>query len=135
LAGTGDKGRIYSISSPNHWELLQNTGDGSQVAALLPDTSGSKACFCRGEPSGKTLPARFFAGGKRHLHVQSFGRETKSLWGRLHPDGAKLEFSTRSGNTEKPEKNLERLVGPETVGRRNRRHQSLGAVFAVSCPI
>ena len=70
LAGTGDKGRIYSIADANHWKLLQKTGDGAQVSALLADAGKAKQYFRRHQPSGKTLPARFRAGDQRHLHVQ-----------------------------------------------------------------
>ena len=57
LAGTGDKGRIYYVSGPNHWKLLQKTSDGAQVSALLPDTAGVETILRRHQPSGEDLPA------------------------------------------------------------------------------
>jgi hypothetical protein len=116
LAGTGDKGRIYSISSPNHWELLQNTGDGSQVAALLPDTSGSKAGFAAASHPAKLYRLDFSLAESGTYTSKAFDAKQKSLWGRLHPDGAKLEFSTRSGNTEKPEKTWSDWSDPKPLG-------------------
>lgn len=109
LAGTGDKGRIYSIADPNHWKLLQKTSDGAQVAVLLPDSGGTKACLAATSHPAKLYRLDFSLAESGTYTSKAFDAKQKSLWGRLHPDGdvpagAKLEISTRSGNTEKPEK-------------------------------
>ena len=109
LAGTGDKGRIYSIADANHWKLLQKTSDGAQVAALLPASGESKEYFAATSHPAKLYRLDFALAESGTYTSKAFDAKQKSLWGRLHPDGdvpagAKLEFSTRSGNTEKPEK-------------------------------
>jgi len=109
LAGTGDKGRIYSIADANHWKLLQRTSDGAQVAALLPDTGEAKACLAATSHPAKLYRLDFSLAENGTYTSKAFDAKQKSQWGKLHPDGdvpagAKLEFSTRSGNTDKPEK-------------------------------
>jgi outer membrane protein assembly factor BamB len=109
LAGTGDQGRVYFVSSPNHWKLLQQTGDGTQVAALLPDTAESKQYFAATSHPAKLYRLDFSLAESGTYTSKAFDAKQKSLWGRMHPDGdvpggTKLEFSTRSGNTDKPEK-------------------------------
>jgi hypothetical protein len=109
LVGTGEKGRIYSVSDANHWKLLQKTSDGAQVAALLPDTAASKQCFAATSHPAKLYRLDFSLAASGAYTSKAFDAKQKSQWGRLHPDGdvpagTKLEFSTRSGNTDKPEK-------------------------------
>jgi len=121
LAGMGGKGRIYSISSPNHWKLLQNTDDGSQVSALLPDIGESKACLAATSHPAKIYRLGFLPAESGTYTSKAIDAKQKSLWGRLHPDGdvpagTKLEFSTRSGNTEKPEKTWSDWSEPEPFG-------------------
>lgn len=109
LAGTGEKGRIYSVADENHWRLLQKAGEGSQVAALLPDTAGSKQCFAATSHPARLYRLDFSLAESGNYTSKAFDSRQKSLWGRMHPAGdvpagTKLEFSTRSGNTDKPEK-------------------------------
>ena len=109
LVGTGDKGRIYSVADPNHWKLLQKTSDGSQVAALLPDTGESKVYFAATSHPAKIYRLDFSLAETGAYTSKAFDAKQKSQWGNLHPDGdapsgTQLEFSSRSGNTEKPEK-------------------------------
>ena len=109
LAGTGDKGRIYSISGPNHWKLLQKTSDGAQVSALLPDTAGSKQYYALTSHPGKLYRLDFTLATNGTYTSKALDAKQKSFWGKIHPDGdvpgsTRLEFSTRSGNTDKPEK-------------------------------
>ena len=109
LVGTGDKGRIYSITDANHWKLLQKTSDGSQVSALLPDTGESKQYFAATSHPAEIYRLDFSLAESGTYTSKAFDATQKSQWGKLHPDGdapdgTKLEFSTRSGNTAKPEK-------------------------------
>ncbi len=109
LVGTGDKGRIYSVSSPNHWKLLQKTTDGSRVSALLPDTAESKQYYAATSHPGWLCRLDFTLATNGIYTSKVFDAKQKSLWGKLRPDGdapagTRLEFSTRSGNTDKPEK-------------------------------
>jgi len=109
LVGTGDKGRIYSVTSPNHWQLLQKTSDGSQVSALLPDAANPKEYYALTSHPGKLYRLDFTLATSGTYRSKAFDAKQKSFWGKLHPagdvpDNGRLEFSTRSGNTEKPEK-------------------------------
>ena len=109
LVGTGEKGRIYSVADDNHWRLLQETSDGAQVAALLPDSSETKQCFAATSHPAKLYRLDFALAESGTYTSKVFDAKQKSLWGRAHPAGevpagTKLELSTRSGNTEKPEK-------------------------------
>jgi hypothetical protein len=121
LAGTGDKGRIYSISSPNHWKLLQKTSDGSQVSALLPDTAAAKQYYAATSHPGKIYRLNFTLATNGTYTSKAFDAKQKSFWGKIHPagdvpDGTGLEFSTRSGNTDKPEKTWSDWSKPEPLG-------------------
>ena len=109
LAGTGDKGRVYSIADANHWKLLQKTSDGAQVSALLADAGKAKQYFAATSHPGKLYRLDFALATNGTYTSRAFDAKQKSLWGRIHPAGeapagTTLEFSTRSGNTDKPEK-------------------------------
>ena len=122
LAGTGDKGRIYSISSPNHWKLLQKTSDGAQVSALLPDTATSKQYYAATSHPGKLYRLNFTLATNGTYTSKAFDAKQKSFWGKIHPDGdvpdgTGLEFSTRSGNTDKPEKTWSDWSKPAPLGQ------------------
>ncbi|HUB87940.1 MAG TPA: hypothetical protein VMB22_08620 [Verrucomicrobiae bacterium] len=120
LAGTGDKGRIYSISDANHWKLLQKTSDGSQVSVLLPAADGSKQYFAATSHPAEIYRLDFSLAESGTYTSPAFDARQKSLWGKLHPDGSaanntNLEFSTRSGNTAKPEKTWSDWSAPEPL--------------------
>ncbi len=109
LAGTGNKGRIYSIADPNHWTLLQKASNGAQVSVLLAGTGKSKDYFAATSHPSKIYRLDFLLADSGTYTAKEFDTKQKSQWGKLHPegdvpDGTKLEFSTRSGNTEKPQK-------------------------------
>jgi len=109
LVGTGDKGRIYSVTSPTHWKLLQRTSDGAQVSALLPDTAESKQYYAATSHPGWLCRLDFALATNGTFTSKAFDAKQKSLWGKIRaegdaPAGTRLEFSTRSGNTDKPEK-------------------------------
>jgi len=82
LAGTGDKGRIYSISSPNHWKLLQKTSDGSQVSALLPDTAAAKQYYAATSHPGKIYRLNFTLATNGTYTSKAFDAKQKSFWGK-----------------------------------------------------
>jgi hypothetical protein len=109
LVGTGDKGRIYRVSALHHWQLLQKTSDGAQVSALLPGIGESKQYYAATSHPGWLCRLDFALATNGTYTSKVFDAKQKSLWGRIHPEadvppGARLEFSTRSGNTDKPEK-------------------------------
>jgi hypothetical protein len=120
LAGTGNKGRIYSISDANHWKLWQETDDGAQVAALLPDARDSGGFYAATSQPANVYRLDLSLAGDGTWTSTAFDAKQKSLWGRLHPlgdapDGGQLKFSTRSGNTGKPEKTWSEWSEPKPL--------------------
>jgi hypothetical protein len=106
LAGTGNQGRIYSIADENHWKLVQDTGDGAQVAALLPDTRKADCFYAATSEPGNVYRLDLSLATDGTWTSAAFDAKQKSQWGRLHPlgdvpAGTKLELATRSGNTKK----------------------------------
>jgi hypothetical protein len=88
---------------------LQKTSDGSQVSALLPDAANPKEYYAFTSHPGKLYRLDFTLATNGTYTCKAFDAKQKSLWGRMHPAGdvptnTTLEFSTRSGNTDKPEK-------------------------------
>jgi hypothetical protein len=121
LVGTGEKGRIYSVADASHWRLLQKTSDGAQVSALLPDTAASKQCFAATSHPAKLYRLDFSLAESGTYTSKAFDAKQRSLWGRLHPSGevpagTQVEFSTRSGNTEKPETTWSDWSEPRPLG-------------------
>jgi hypothetical protein len=109
LVGTGDKGRLYSVSGPNRWKLLQKISDGAQISALLPDTAESKQCYAATSHPARLYRLDFTLATNGTFTSKAFDAKQKCVWGKIHPEGdapagTKLEFSTRGGNTDKPEK-------------------------------
>ena len=109
LVGTGDKGRIYSVSGRRRWKLLQKIGDGAQVSALVAGREEPEVYYAATSHPGKLYLLDFALAAEGTYTSKVFDAKQKSEWGKLHPDaevpeGSKLEFSSRSGNTEKPEK-------------------------------
>ena len=120
LAGTGDKGRIYSVADANHWKLLQTTSDGAQVAALLPDPGEAREYFAMTSHPAKFYRLDFALAESGTYTSKAFDAKQESQWGRLHPegdvpDGTRLEFSSRSGNTDKPEKTWSDWSAPKPL--------------------
>jgi sugar lactone lactonase YvrE len=121
LAGTGDKGRIYSISDANHWKLLQETSDGAQLAALWPDVREPARFYAATSHPAQIFRLDLSLAEKGTFTSKAFDAKQKSQWGKFHPlgevpTGAKLEISTRSGNTPKPEKTWSDWSKPEPLG-------------------
>jgi outer membrane protein assembly factor BamB len=109
MVGTGEKGRIYDITDANHWKLLQETGDGAQVAALFIDDRHADQVFAATSNPGNIYRLDLSLALNGTYTSATFDAKEDSQWGRLHPigdvpDGAKLEIMTRSGNTPKPQK-------------------------------
>jgi hypothetical protein len=97
---------IYSITDLNHWKLVQDTGDGAQVAALLLDTRKADCLYAATSEPANVYRLDLSLAAEGVWTSSAFDAKHKSQWGRLHPlgdtpGGTKLEFSTRSGNTKK----------------------------------
>lgn len=107
MAGTGEKGRIYSISDQTHWKLLQETAEGAQVAALLPDARHASRIYAATSNPGNIYRLNLSLAESGTYTSAPFDAKQKSQWGKLHPladvpADANLRVTTRSGNTPKP---------------------------------
>ncbi|HTV40137.1 MAG TPA: hypothetical protein VMF08_06165 [Candidatus Sulfotelmatobacter sp.] len=120
MAGTGEKGRIYSISDAHHWKLLQETSDGSLVAVLLPDTHHADRIFAATSNPGNIYRLDLSLAPSGTYTSTVFDAKENSQWGRLHPlgdvpDGTGLEIMARSGNTPKPQKTWSDWSAPQPL--------------------
>jgi len=109
MAGTGAKGRIYSITDAHHWKLLQETSDGALVGALLPDARHPNRIYATTSNPGNLYRLDLSLAPSGTYTSTVFDAKEISQWGRLHPlgdvpDGTRLEIMTRSGNIPKPRK-------------------------------
>lgn len=105
IFGTGNKGRIYTIDKNEKISLLLQKNS-EQVYLLLP--SNSKIYTLSNNPSSMSLlfPERRFKG---EYFSQVLDAKVISSWGRIKwqaelPTGSRLQFQTRSGNTDKVDK-------------------------------
>ncbi len=105
LVGTGKQGFLYFISTEGK-ETLESDLDEEQITELLPDTSGTY--FVLTSNLGKVYRLT----GKRQSEgfyiSEVFDAGILSDWGAVEkevalPAGARAEFYTRTGNTDKPE--------------------------------
>ncbi|HEX3627805.1 MAG TPA: hypothetical protein VH280_20540 [Verrucomicrobiae bacterium] len=120
MAGTGEKGRLYEIKDANHWRLLQKTSDGAQVAVLLKDRDKSDKVYAATSNPGNIYRLDLSLAGSGTYTSTVFDAKQNSQWGRLHPlgdvpNGTKLEFMTRTGNTPKPQKTWSDWSSPQPL--------------------
>lgn len=120
MAGTGEKGRIYSITDPHHWKLLQETSDGALVGVLLPDAHQADRIYAATSNPGNIYRLDLSLASSGTYTSTAFDAKENSQWGRLHPlgdvpDGTRLEIMTRSGNTPKPQKTWSDWSSPQPL--------------------
>lgn len=114
LLGTGDQGKLYKINAEGDASLLLQVAE-SQITALTPT---KKANYILGTSNlGNVYDIK-----PESVALASFESETidagmPSSWGTLTWEGQKndgrIEFYTRSGNTEKPEQSWNPWVKAE----------------------
>jgi hypothetical protein len=106
LVGTGDKGVIYAVAGRQEVATLGRL-DGQQVTSLLPAGQGSWVA------ATSNLGALWSIASSRATEgtweSEPLDARVFSMWGLASvagniPAGAKVAISSRSGNTEKPEK-------------------------------
>jgi len=120
MAGTGEKGRIYEIADANHWKLLQETGDGAQVAGLFTDRRQPDRIYATTSNPGNIYRLDLSLAESGTYTSTAFDAKQNSQWGRIHPlgdvpGGTKLEIMTRSGNTPKPQKTWSDWSSPQPL--------------------
>jgi hypothetical protein len=99
LVGTGDKGRIYSVTDDGRDTLLVQSSE-DQISSLVV---GGRQVFAASSNQGKLF--RFAADTVAEGTYESPVRDAKFVasWGRIWWRGqGQVELQTRSGNTEKP---------------------------------
>jgi len=103
LFGTGGAGRIYSVDSQEHVELLLQQSS-EQVYELLP--LDSKIYVLSNNPCyfGLLLTEQRFSGEYTSpaLDARTLASWGRILWDAAVPAGAAVQLQTRSGNTSEP---------------------------------
>ncbi len=106
LIGGGSQGRLFSVQSPQSWNLRERLPEGSEISALLPDPAGNDSIIAL-----TSNPARAYRLGKAPAPEGEFLASAHDAgqiarWGRLHVDADRadgLTVEARSGNTEEPD--------------------------------
>ncbi|TDI78960.1 MAG: hypothetical protein E2O79_11060 [Caldithrix sp.] len=106
LVGTGDKGRLYSLSQSGEHTLLSQLED-LQITVLAKNSHGTIYLGTSNSGSVYTLNARFSSDGYYLSDVVD--AKVTSQWGEISweaemTSNSGLVFYTRSGNTEEPDK-------------------------------
>ena len=103
--GTGDKGKLYWVNTDGD-SVFKGKCSASQIVAMHRTASSNKLLLATGN-GGKIfeLKSDYLAEGT----LESKAHDTKvvSRWGKLSwegvtPEGTAISFTTRTGNTEKP---------------------------------
>lgn len=104
LAGTGERGLLYSISDDGHVDLVADL-DGEMVLSMSASESG--LLICSGLPGGVAVLRDRAASTGVYLS-DVLDTRSASVWGEMEwqvdmPDGGGIRMSARSGNTEVPD--------------------------------
>jgi hypothetical protein len=120
LVGTGDKGKLYRVKPDGDFVALGKT-DASQVITMHRTASTNRLLLATGN-SGKILELKTDYVAEGTLESEAHNTSGLSQWGKLSwenasDDGTAIVFSTRSGNTSKPDSTWsdwsEELTTPE----------------------
>ncbi|MBD3180776.1 hypothetical protein GF312_00690 [Candidatus Poribacteria bacterium] len=106
IAGTGDNGKIYSITTDGEWALIADSEE-SQVLDIHKSSATGELWIATGN-SGKIhkLSPDYIKEGtleSRNQDASIISKWGKIWWESNQPEGTDIVFSTRSGNTEKPD--------------------------------
>ncbi len=114
LVGTGTEGRIFSVSGPEDWKLLQKLENGGEVSVLLPGSENEGEVYALTSNPAHIYRMDFSRASEGHFTSRVYDAEQTARWGRLHLDGAGqgVRVATRSGNTDKPEKTWSEWTEP-----------------------
>jgi sugar lactone lactonase YvrE len=106
VIGTGSKGKIYRLEGNPLQPMLLARADAQQVTALHRDARG-RLYYATANP-GKLFRLSQTRAPRGSYESQVHDTEMVSSWGSVSwrgsvPGGARIEISTRSGNTETPD--------------------------------
>jgi sugar lactone lactonase YvrE len=106
LVGTGDRGRVYRLTNDGERMLLFQL-DQSQVTAMATEPGGGVLLATSNLGQLYRLKRSYRRSGTYLSEV--LDTKVISQWGSINweseaPKGTRIEISTRSGNTEKPDK-------------------------------
>jgi hypothetical protein len=105
IVGTGDEGRIYTVSPDGDWSLLAEL-DQAQILALQDDGRGGLLAGTGNPGAVHRLGDGYVREGT--LESEVFDATIAARWGRIaweaeKPSGTKTVLVTRSGNSETPD--------------------------------
>ena len=117
MVGTGDKGKVYSVTLDGDWSPVADCEE-SQVLALHKKRDGGEIWLATGN-SGKIyrLSSNYLKEGT--LRSSAHDASITSSWGNISWDavqavGTDITLATRSGNTEKPDETWSKWSDPYT---------------------
>ncbi len=117
IVGTGDQGKLYEVTPDGEPTFIGKT-DESQILVFLQNAAGN--LFLGTGNGGKIyqLATSYVSEGTLESKVQDAG--ILSIWGRIRweadvPMGASVNLTTRTGNTEKPDKTWSEWSEPYTT--------------------
>ena len=103
--GTGDSGKIYSVSTDGD-SVLKGKCEASQIVAIHRTANSNRLLLATGNP-GKIFELKSDYRAEGTLESKAHDTKVVSRWGKLSwegitPEGTTISFATRTGNTEKP---------------------------------
>lgn len=109
VVGTGEKGRVYTVDGQNNSVLLADIEE-RQVTAISYAPSGTLVV---GSDPAVVHPLRGVGGADAVWTSAVIDAGIRAQYGRLEVEGeGRVEFETRSGNTEEPDESWEAWSAP-----------------------
>lgn len=125
LIGTGNEGRIFSLTGFQLWQLRQKLPAGSDVSAMVQIPGGTDILAFTSNPA-RVYRLDFGLSGKGEFLSEVFDAGQVARWGQLYTETTRLDESgfktyVRSGNTEKADATWSSWspVNPQGTGAAN----------------
>ncbi len=114
LVGTGNEGRIFSVSGPADWKLLQKLEHGGEVSVLLSGADNEGEVYALTSNPAHVYRMDFRQASEGRFTSRVHDLEQTARWGRFHLDGTGegIRVATRSGNTGDPEQTWSEWTEP-----------------------
>ena len=115
LLATGPKGRLLSIDTAKQVSVITDTSE-EHLTGLLVD---GDAVYAAGSNQGKVFKLQAERAGTGVFESKILDAKTVAAWGKIFwhvtaPTGARIEFSTRTGNTGKVDNSWSDWSPPQT---------------------